>query len=99
MKSDDVLLAGLRPQGRDGIKVRLFEDKHLKISFLGRSGHELHGFELAGIEDLESLTDTLARAILRYRELQGNAHDSYLASIRKILCPQTDGSMAAVLNS
>lgn len=100
MRSDDVLLAGHRPDDSDGLKVRYFPtDGHLSVAFLGRNGREIRGFELAGIEDLESLTDTLARAVLRYRELQGNPHDSYLANVRRILAPQTQTLETAVLNA
>ncbi|EQD24189.1 MAG: hypothetical protein M1537_08480 [Nitrospirae bacterium] len=100
MRSDDVLLAGHRPDGSDGLKVRYYpEDGHIRVSFLGKNGHELHGFELSGIEDLESLTDTLARAVLRYRELQGNPHDSYLANVRRILAPQTETAETALMNA
>lgn len=100
MENDDVLLGGVRPGDSDGVKVRYYPaDGHIKVSFLSRSGREVHSFEVDGIADLESLTDVCARAVLRYRELQGNSHDTYLASVRRVLAPQTENVTATILNA
>jgi hypothetical protein len=70
MKGDDVLLAGHRPDGYDGLKVRFYpDDGHLSVAFLGRNGHEAASFELSGIGDLEAIGRVIDRAVRRHEEL------------------------------
>jgi len=97
--NDDVLLAGRRPGDGDGVKVRYFpETKHIKISFLSRSGREVHSFEVDGIADLRELNHIIQRAVARYEELYP-AQKTYLTNIRKILSPQTDSHATALINA
>ncbi len=66
----DVLLAGFRPDESDGLKIRFYpSDGHIRVTFLARNGHEAHGFELDGIEDLAEIGRVINRAVDRYREL------------------------------
>ena len=97
MRNDNVLLAGVRPDPGDGIKVRLFPDGHVSVSFLGKNGHEIRVIELSGIEDLKELAHVVNRAVLRYKEL--NSDDgSYLQTVRRTLAPQTADIEAALMN-
>ncbi|MHB1285314.1 MAG: hypothetical protein ACYCYP_01920 [Leptospirales bacterium] len=98
MRSEDVLLAGCRPDESDGLKIRFYpEDGHIKISVIGRSGHEIHSFELDGIADLEELAHVTRRAVMKHRELFPK-QDDYLQTVRRILSPQTETHETALLN-
>jgi len=99
MRSDDVLLAGHRPDDSDGVKIRYYpEGGHISVAFLARNGRELYAFELSGIEDLRELSHVLARAVLRYGELFPE-EESYLSGVRRILSPQTETVETALINA
>lgn len=98
MRNDNVLLAGVRPDPGDGIKVRLFPDGHIEIALLTGNGHVSKELSLARIEDLEILGHTITRAIIRYKEIHP-AGESYLTDVRRILSPQTETIETALINA
>jgi len=99
MENNDILLGGVRPGATDGLKIRLFPaDGHIRLSMLSQSGMEILGFELSGIEDLRELSYVVQRAVSRHEELFPEK-ETYLANVRKILSPQTDAHMAALINA
>ncbi|MHB1934029.1 MAG: hypothetical protein ACYCR5_06575 [Leptospirillum sp.] len=98
MRSDDTLLAGVRPGPGDGLKVRLFLDGHIEIALLNPDGHAAKELSLAGIADLEVFCRTVTRAVIRHRELNSGG-DSYLQGVRRALAPQVENVENALLHA
>jgi len=95
----DTLLAGLRPDGHDGVKIRGFSDGRIEIALLDANGRSVKEISLSGIVDLETLGNTILRAVYRYKELPRDDNESYLASVRGALLPQVENHETALLNA